>query len=92
MLVRRAEHVDDRRRTVVDLNALTSKRVEAWLEERNRPLARTLSALSIAERRAFLRGLRVLAEALQDEADSTRATAYGPGPRGRRHRGMPRHP
>ncbi len=88
-LVRRAEHVDDRRRTVVDLNALTSRNVQAWLEERNRPLVRTLARLTPAERRAFLKGLDVLVEALQDEADEARV--YGPHRRGRRHGGI-HHP
>jgi DNA-binding MarR family transcriptional regulator len=82
-LVRRSEHVDDRRRTVVDLNALTSQRVQAWLEGRNRPLDATLDALTPAERRAFLKGLRVLADALRDEAGSTGEEC---GPRRRRHR------
>ncbi|HZT17241.1 MAG TPA: MarR family transcriptional regulator [Gaiellaceae bacterium] len=89
-LVHRTEHVDDRRRTVVDLNALTSKRVEAWLEDRNRPLLRTLAALSASERRAFLKGLDVLAEALGEEADA--AGERVPGRRGRRHGGRHRHP
>jgi DNA-binding MarR family transcriptional regulator len=69
-LVRRSEHIDDRRRTVVDLNALTSQRVQDWLQRRNRPLETTLDALSPAERRGFLKGLRVLADALRDEAAS----------------------
>jgi DNA-binding MarR family transcriptional regulator len=81
-LVRRSEHVDDRRRTVVDLNALTSQRVQAWLESRNRPLEATLDALSPAERRGFLKGLRVLADALRDEAA---AVGEDCGPRRRRH-------
>jgi DNA-binding MarR family transcriptional regulator len=67
-LVHRSEHVADRRRTVVDLNALTSKRVEAWLEQRNRPLETALAGLTPAERRGFLKGLRLLADALRDEA------------------------
>src|SRR5574340_288916 len=57
-LVRRREHLDDRRRTVVDLNALTSVGVRAWLERRDRPFVRTLSALAPDEREAFLKGLR----------------------------------
>src|SRR5262249_19007307 len=70
-LVRRREHVDDRRRTVVDLNALTSERVHEWLERRNRPLRRTLEALTPEEQDAFLKGLRTLADApIQD-------TTYG---------------
>lgn len=83
-LVRRSEHVDDRRRTVVDLNALTSKRVLAWLEARNRPLVTTLRSLAPAEREAFLKGLRLLAEALRDEVRPGEECARGP--RRRRHR------
>ena len=67
-LVRRREHVDDRRRTVVDLNALTSDRVHEWLERRNRPLRRTLEALTPEEQEAFLKGLRTLADALMEES------------------------
>jgi DNA-binding MarR family transcriptional regulator len=70
--VQRTEHVDDRRRTVVDLNPLTSKQVEAWLANRTRPLSKTLDALTSDERQAFLKGLRVLAEALMEES------AHGP--------------
>jgi DNA-binding MarR family transcriptional regulator len=72
-LVRRREHVDDRRRTVVELNALTSKQVEAWLAARSRPLEAALGTLSRAERDAFLKGLRALGEALMEES------ACGPG-------------
>jgi DNA-binding MarR family transcriptional regulator len=67
-LVHRREHIDDRRRTVVDLNALTSNRVRAWLDRRNRPLERTLDSLTAAERAAFLKGLRALADALMEES------------------------
>jgi DNA-binding MarR family transcriptional regulator len=67
-LVRRREHVDDRRRTVVELNALTSKEVLAWLDDRNRPLAAALDALTPDERAAFLKGLRALAQALMEES------------------------
>lgn len=66
-LVRRSEHVDDRRRTVVDLNALTDKRVLAWVERRNAPLTATLDALEPDERRALLKGLGLLADALREE-------------------------
>jgi DNA-binding MarR family transcriptional regulator len=67
-LVRRREHVEDRRRTVVDLNALTSERVRGWLERRDRPFQRTLAALNDDEREAFLKGLRTLADALMEES------------------------
>jgi DNA-binding MarR family transcriptional regulator len=67
-LVHRREHADDRRRTVVDLNALTSARVEAWLARRDRPFERTLAALTDSEREAFLKGLHTLADALMEES------------------------
>jgi DNA-binding MarR family transcriptional regulator len=67
-LVYRREHADDRRRTVVDLNGMTMKRVRAWLERRNRPLERTLEMLAPAEREAFVKGLRTLADALMEES------------------------
>jgi DNA-binding MarR family transcriptional regulator len=71
-LVHRREHVDDRRRTVVELNALSSKDVLAWLEHRNRPLEQALDALTPAERRGFVKGLAALADALMEES------AHGP--------------
>jgi DNA-binding MarR family transcriptional regulator len=67
-LVYRREHPDDRRRTLVDLNALTQKQVLAWIGRRDRPLAQALAGLSAAEREAFLKGLRSLAEALVEES------------------------
>jgi DNA-binding MarR family transcriptional regulator len=67
-LVRRSEHVDDRRRTVVDLNALTEDRVRAWLARRDRPLEAALAGLTAAERKAFLKGLGALADALMEES------------------------
>jgi DNA-binding MarR family transcriptional regulator len=68
MLVYRREHPDDRRRTLVDLNALTEKQVRAWIARRDRPLTQALAGLSAAEREAFLKGLRALAEALVEES------------------------
>jgi DNA-binding MarR family transcriptional regulator len=67
-LVYRREHPDDRRRTVVELNALTSKRVRRWLDRRSAPLSRALAALEPVEREAFLKGLRALADALMEES------------------------
>jgi DNA-binding MarR family transcriptional regulator len=67
-LVHRREHPDDRRRTVVDLNALTSRQVHAWLDGRNKPLEQTLASLDPGEREAFLKGLRTLAQALMEES------------------------
>ena len=68
MLVYRREHPDDRRRTLVDLNALTEKQVRAWIARRDLPLTQALTGLSAAEREAFLKGLRALAEALVEES------------------------
>jgi len=67
-LVRRREHSDDRRRTVVDLNALTADRVRAWLARRSLPLEQALAALTPAERTGFLKGLGALADALMEES------------------------
>jgi DNA-binding MarR family transcriptional regulator len=77
-LVERREHPDDRRRTVVALDAETSKAVLAWLSRRNRPLEEALASLRENERRAFLKGMRALADALMEES--------GCGPVGRHHR------
>ena len=63
--MRRREDPEDRRRTVVDLDPQTGERVRTWLERRDRPLERALGALTPDERAAFLKGLRVLAEALK---------------------------
>ena len=67
-LVHRREAIEDKRRTIVDLNALTEKRVRSWLDRRDAPLRKTLAALDPAEREAFLKGLRALAEALMEES------------------------
>jgi DNA-binding MarR family transcriptional regulator len=89
-LVRRSEHVDDRRRTVVELNALTAKEVQAWLDRRNRPLESTLAALDAAEREAFLKGLRVLAQALMEESERGSLRPHHRAPHRRRsHRHRP---
>jgi DNA-binding MarR family transcriptional regulator len=66
--VDRREHPDDRRRTLVDLNALTEKQVRAWIGARDRPLTRALAGLSPAEREGFLKGLGALADALMEES------------------------
>ena len=89
-LVHRREHIDDRRRTVVDLNALTSDRVRAWLEQRDRPFVRTLSALTPDERDAFLKGLRTLADALVEESADGPFRSHHRAPHRRRsHRDRP---
>jgi DNA-binding MarR family transcriptional regulator len=69
LLVDRREHPDDRRRTLVDLNAVTAGDVRAWIDSRNRPLEAALGELDEAERAAFLKGLRALAAALMEESD-----------------------
>jgi DNA-binding MarR family transcriptional regulator len=89
-LVRRREHADDRRRTVVDLNALTSKQVRAWLERRNEPLEQTLRALTKDEREAFLKGLRILGDALMEESGcGSERSHHRPPHRRRPHRHRP---
>src|SRR5581483_5198567 len=66
-LVRRREHVDDRRRTVVDLNALTAD-----------------------EREAFLKGLRILGDALMEESgDGPLRSHHRAAHRQRPHRDRP---
>jgi DNA-binding MarR family transcriptional regulator len=77
-LVTRREDPDDRRRTVVALDPATSKRVLGWLGRRNRPLEDALATLTVAERLAFLKGMRALADALMEESPC--------GPVGRHHR------
>jgi DNA-binding MarR family transcriptional regulator len=77
-LVSRREDPDDRRRTVVALDPATSKQVLGWLGRRNQPLAAALATLSDAERKAFLKGMRALADALMEESLC--------GPVGRHHR------
>jgi DNA-binding MarR family transcriptional regulator len=67
-LVHRREAIEDKRRTVVDLNALSSKRVEAWLARRDAPLRAAHASLSATERTAFLKGLRTLAGELMKES------------------------
>jgi DNA-binding MarR family transcriptional regulator len=67
-LIERSEDPADRRRTVVGLDERTAQAVRGWLEQRNRPLERTLDALSADEREAFLRGLRALGDALMEES------------------------
>jgi DNA-binding MarR family transcriptional regulator len=67
-LVHRREAIEDKRRTVVDLNALTEKGVRAWLDRREAPLRAALDALDAIEREAFLKGLRALADALMEES------------------------
>jgi DNA-binding MarR family transcriptional regulator len=67
-LLLRREDPADRRRTVVGLAPTTERAVHDWLGRRDRPLEATLAALAPAEREAFLKGLRTLAEALMEES------------------------
>jgi DNA-binding MarR family transcriptional regulator len=67
-LVHRREAIEDKRRTVVHLNGLTSRDVESWLARRDAPLRATLAALDDAERAAFLKGLATLADQLMRES------------------------
>jgi DNA-binding MarR family transcriptional regulator len=67
-LVQRSEDAGDRRRTVVELDPKTERRVREWLERRNGPLETALAALSAEERHAFLKGLTALADALMEES------------------------
>ena len=68
-LVHRREAIEDKRRTVVDLNALSQRDVEAWLDRRDEPLRNALASLGPAEREAFLKGLRALADELMKESE-----------------------
>jgi DNA-binding MarR family transcriptional regulator len=77
-LVSRREDPDDRRRTVVRLDPSTSTQVLDWLGRRNKPLDDALASLTTEERRAFLKGMRALADALMEESAC--------GPLGRHHR------
>lgn len=73
LLVLRGEDIEDRRRTVVQLDASSSPQVRQWLAQRNQPLEAALGALTPAERAGFLKGLHALADALMEES------ACGPG-------------
>src|SRR5215210_3760968 len=77
-LVHRREALEDRRRTMVYLNAQSSTEVEAWLGRRDEALRTTLAGLGTDERSAFLKGLRILADELMKESP------HGPG--GSHHR------
>src|SRR5215210_1254642 len=51
-LVHRREAIEDKRRTVVDLNALSQRDIEAWLNRRDEPLRNALVSLDQREREA----------------------------------------
>jgi DNA-binding MarR family transcriptional regulator len=89
-LVSRREDPDDRRRTLVDLNEATQSRVRAWIDRRDQPLEQALATLTEAEREAFLKGLRALAEALVEESDRGPFRSHDrPAHRRRPHRHRP---
>ena len=67
-LVHRREALEDRRKTMVYLNAQSANEVETWLHRRDEPLRATLAALAADERGAFLKGLRTLADELMRES------------------------
>jgi DNA-binding MarR family transcriptional regulator len=90
-LVERREDPADRRRTVVALSAGAQRRLRSWLDRRSKPLEQALAALDAKERAAFLKGLRVLADALMEESAcgpqrSHHRTAHRRGPH--RHRSV----
>jgi DNA-binding MarR family transcriptional regulator len=89
-LVYRHEAIEDKRRTVVDLNGQTARHVEGWLQRRDEPLRKTLATLDPGERDAFLKGLRTLADELMRESPHGPVRPDDRAPRGRRpHRHRP---
>ena len=89
-LVERREDPEDRRRTVVALNAATAKRVRAWLDRRSEPLERALATLDPKEQQAFLKGLRALGDALMEESTcGTQRSHHRAAHRRRSHRDRP---
>lgn len=87
VLVRGADP-DDRRRTVLHLDAQTATQVRTWMTERDRPLVAALDTLTADERAAFLKGLNALADALMKESAHG---ALGPHDRPPHHRRANRH-
>jgi DNA-binding MarR family transcriptional regulator len=63
-LVERREDDSDRRRTIVQIHPNARDRINKWLESRVRPMRHALAQLSTPERRALLKGLRLLADEL----------------------------
>ena len=61
-LLERAEDENDRRRTIVRVNAAFREGAASWLQERIGPLRRTLERLTPGACANFLEGWRVLAE------------------------------
>jgi DNA-binding MarR family transcriptional regulator len=83
-LVHRREAIEDKRRTVVHLNAQSDGEVESWLERRDEPLRNALSTLEEQERIAFLKGLRALADELMRESPCGPVGSHHRAPRRRR--------
>jgi DNA-binding MarR family transcriptional regulator len=83
-LLERSEDPADRRRTVVDLAPGTAAAVRAWLAGRDRPLERALASLDEGERRAFLKGLGALADALMEESSRGSVRSHHRRPHRRR--------
>lgn len=63
-LVERREDEHDRRRTIVQIDPQARGDIDRWLESRTTPMRRALADLTPAERRAFLKALRLLAREL----------------------------
>ena len=72
-LVERREDEQDRRRTLVTVDELVGRDVDAWVQERVEPLRRTLERLSPEARAHFMQGWRVLDE------ESARSAPPEPG-------------
>lgn len=63
-MVERTPDPQDRRRRVVAIEHSRTADVEVWLEARAEPVRLALAQLSVDERAAFVRGLRLLADEL----------------------------
>jgi DNA-binding MarR family transcriptional regulator len=70
-LIERTTDEADRRRTCVSVTPAHRQLVSATLDHRLRPVQRTLDRLSEAERAAFIRGLVLLAEELNETRGKT---------------------
>jgi DNA-binding MarR family transcriptional regulator len=68
-LVERIEDPTDRRRTLVQVAETHRALAETLLDTRFRPVQRALDRMRPAEQRAFVRGLELLAEELENPSD-----------------------